>query len=91
MKPPAAPYSILDPSKLILMDPPCGFLHATQRVFLRLPPDRFGFGVWSGCMSFCLIRHSTLAFLALINVLSGIGASFRNTMLFLAFHILQSS
>jgi len=73
------------------MDPPWGFLHATQWVFLRLPPDWFGIGVWSGFASWYLIRHLTLVFLALISVLSGISVSLRNTMLFLVFHMLQMS
>lgn len=38
-----------------------------------------------------LIRHSALAFFALIKVLSGIVVSLRNTMLFLDFHMLHMS
>jgi len=30
MKPPAAPCEVLEPSELILMNPPYGFLHAIQ-------------------------------------------------------------
>jgi len=42
-------------------------------------------------VSLCLIRHSALVFFALINVLFGMSISFRNTMLLLIFHVLQSS
>ena len=44
MNPPAAPCDDLDPSKLILMNPPRGFFHATQYVFFRLVVEIIGFG-----------------------------------------------
>ena len=76
---------------MILMNHPCGFLHAIKYVFFRLMAEWFGFGGWMICVSLCLIRHSAVAFLALINVVPGLGVSLRNTMWFLVFHILHNS
>jgi len=87
---PATVCDDLDPSKLILMNPPCGLLHATQWGFLQLTIDWFGLGRWNRCVSLCLIHHSALAFFALINVLPEICVLLWNIMLFLDFHMLQS-
>jgi len=90
MNPLTAPCDDLDPSKLILMNPPHGFFHATQYVFFRLVVEIIGFGSWIECVRLCLMRHSAVAFLALINVIPRLGVSLRNTILFLVFYILYS-
>jgi len=53
------------------MNPSGGFFHAIQYVFFGLVVEKCGFGCWIDCVNLCLMRHSMLAFFALINVATG--------------------
>ena len=68
-----------------------GFVHSTQNVFFGLGADADVFGGWRDCVSLCLMRHSALAFFALINVTTGWGSSLRKTILFRIVQILHRS
>jgi len=52
--------------------------------------ELIGFGSWIECVRLCLMCHSAIAFLALINVIPGFGVSLWNTILFLIFYIPHS-
>jgi len=92
INPPAAPCNDLEPSKLILINPPCGFLHATQWVVFiwRVEAESFWCVGWNWCVNLWRIRLSTLACLALIKVKPGLGEVLRKTAPFLIFHILHN-
>ena len=81
----------LEPSKLILMNPSWGFLYAIQLVFLGLEVGVWGYGGWIDCVSLCLIRHSTLAFFALVKGTPELDVSSRSNFLLRIFHVLQRS
>ena len=61
INPPAAPYELLDPSKLTLTNSPWGFCQAIHRVYLWLWYEGGGRDGKSDCESLYLIRHSALA------------------------------
>jgi len=85
MKPPTTPWDVLDPLKLILINPLGGFLHATQWLFLWLLVEKLRFGGWSDCVSLCLMRHSALAFFALKSVITGFEFSFQKNCIISCF------
>ena len=51
--------------------------------------DEGGLGGWMDCVSLCLMRHSALAFFALINVTTGCGNSCQKIALLRVFQMLH--
>ena len=67
------------------------FCQDTQTIFLQLEIGFFKTDGWIVFVSLYLMHHSTLAFLALINMDIGIGNFSLDTLLFLVFHMLHKS
>jgi len=63
------------------MNPPWGFLHATNWLCLWVVAEPLWIGGWSICVSLYIMRRLALPFLALKKVITGFEFSLQNTLL----------